>query len=868
MLRPRSPVHSGRVTSILVPRYRILPEHLPHGPGPTAPANPGRSSRPQLDIESTLLKILALEGERGYNDDAVAGGLDRFLEKWRGDLAQAIAVPPLRGGRYKALTGDQRREWTAAVTRLHAGSLPDDPSRTRQPRAPATPGKPARRGPRSSRGQKEPPAPVSLDMSLADARIATKPTLAKLARLDVHTLRDLLFLFPRRHIDYSNVTPIAELEVDREITVVARVRRSGVARIGPGPGATRATLTDSTGLLTVTWFRQSYLAKRFQPGTWMALSGRVQEFRGRPQMHNPEYEVLSADRNIEDLVHAGNLLAIYPSTEGLQQRTVRNAASKALDIGLPLLTEHLPAGTRRRHSLPGLASAVRDMHLPPDAAARDRARRRLAFDELFLMQVAILQRRAEWRGRRAGISIQPPGGALDRFLGSLDYRLTEDQSDALGTVLAEMARDVPMGRLLQGEVGSGKTIVAVAALLAAALTGHQGALMVPTEVLAEQHFLSVSSQLDAEPVPGSSDSVRQAVLPGFDERPVRIGLLIGSLSRRVKTRMHTILAAGEVDLVIGTHALLQEGVDIPRLALAVVDEQHRFGVEQRAALMGREPRPHLLGMSATPIPRSLALTLYGDLDLSTLKMLPEGRQPIRTAWMRTAEMRREAYRLVRDEVEAGRQAFVVCPLIDESEEVFARAAVTEYARLSAGEFSDLRVGLLHGRMKLDEKQSVMDAFRAGDLDVLVATPVIEVGIDIPNATAMLIESADRFGLSQLHQLRGRVGRGSHPSCCLLLSDRPSGDAKGRMSIVERTTDGFRLAEEDLRLRGPGDYVGRRQSGFAELRVASLSDTDLLAAARNEAARLVERDPALAAPGHTALAQEVARVMQGRPVEIS
>jgi len=329
-----------------------------------------------------------------------------------------------------------------------------------------------------------------------------------------------------------------------------------------------------------------------------------------------------------------------------------------------------------------------------------------------------------------------------------------------------------------------------------------------------------------------------------------------------------MLADGEVDLIIGTHALFQESVDIPRLVLAVVDEQHRFGVEQRAALMKKEPRPHLLGMSATPIPRSLALTLYGDLDLSTLKMLPEGRRPIRTVWMRTAEMRRKAYRLVRDQVEAGRQAFVVCPLIDESEEVFARAAVVEHARLSGGELSGLRVGLLHGRMKLGEKQEVMDAFRAGELDVLVATPVIEVGIDIPNATVMLIESADRFGLSQLHQLRGRVGRGPHPSSCLLLSDRPSGEAKARMSIVERTADGFDLAEEDLRLRGPGDYIGKRQSGFSELRVASFADTDLLAAARNEAARLLERDPALAAPGHAALALEIARVMQGRPVEIS
>jgi len=392
--------------------------------------------------------------------------------------------------------------------------------------------------------------------------------------------------------------------------------------------------------------------------------------------------------------------------------------------------------------------------------------------------------------------------------------------------------------------------------------------MVPTEVLAEQHFLSVCGQLGAVGVSGAPASVRQAVLPGIEGQPVRIGLLTGSLTGRVKARMHRMLAGGDIDFVIGTHALFQEDVDIPRLALSVVDEQHRFGVEQRAALMKKEPRPHLLGMSATPIPRSLALTLYGDLDLSTLKVLPAGRRAIDTRWMRSSGMRREAYQLVRDEAQKGRQAFVVCPLIDESEEVFARAATVEYERLSAGELTAVRVGLLHGRMKLSEKQDVMEAFRAGDLDVLVATPVIEVGIDIPNATVMLIESADRFGLSQLHQLRGRVGRGPNQSYCLLLSDRPSGDAKARLSIVERTADGFDLAEEDLRLRGPGDYIGKRQSGFAELKIASFADTDLLMAARTEASRLLEHDPALAAPDHAVLAAEVTRAMQGRPVEIS
>jgi ATP-dependent DNA helicase RecG len=718
-------------------------------------------------------------------------------------------------------------------------------------------------------GTREHPARLprlTLDSPLTDVRLLQRTPHAKFASLGIRALRDLIRHFPHRHVDYSTAKKIAELEEGMEATVIATVRSGEKLQIGAPPGAARVVLSDGTGLLTATWFRQSYLVDRFTPGTKLALSGRVYSFRGQAKLDSPEYEVLPSG-GVKELTHAGNLLPVYHSTEGLPQRTIRTAVRRALDIALPLLQDPVPAGITRRHGMPALARAVEDMHFPASARQRDEARRRLAFDELFLNQVAVIQRRAAWRGRGDGVPV--PGGSslVVPFLQAIEYELTADQKHALDTVLSEMAQDVPMGRLLQGEVGSGKTVVALAALLAAALARRQGALMAPTEVLAEQHFIAASRQLQASPVAGLPEVVRETGLPGLRSQ-VRIALLTGSLTARTKASVQSLVRRGGVQLVIGTHALLQEPVDLPGLALAVVDEQHRFGVEQRAALVSRRPRPHLLAMSATPIPRTLSLTVYGDLDLSTLKELPRGRQPIETRWARTVEDRVAAYELVRTEVAEGRQAFVVCPLIEPSEEMQARDAVTEFIRLQTDELAGLRVGLLHGRLSLAEKQGVMDRMRAGAIDVLVATPVIEVGVDVPNATVMLVESADRFGLAQLHQFRGRVGRGQHKSYCVLLSNDPGDEARERLSVVARVSDGFELAEEDLRIRGPGDYVGTRQSGWAELKVATLSDVELLTIARREAQDLLEADPHLDRAEHRLLAEEVLRVTAGRPAELS
>ena len=455
---------------------------------------------------------------------------------------------------------------------------------------------------------------------------------------------------------------------------------------------------------------------------------------------------------------------------------------------------------------------------------------------------------------------------LNAILSLLPFALTNAQSKALDEILGDMEKERPMSRLLQGDVGSGKTVVALAALLSTVSNDYQGAFMAPTEVLAQQHFNSISRLLEGLPRPENHETWFTFRLDPFP-RPISLGILIGSHSRKQKKETQDMMSKGGLDMVIGTHALLQQGVDLPGLGLAVVDEQHRFGVMQRAGLRQKGEAPHLLVMSATPIPRSLALTLYGDLDLSVLDELPPGRQAIQTRKV-PSDRRRDAYEFLRRQVSQGRQAFVVCPLIEESEALQTRAATTEFHRLSTEVFPELSLGLLHGRLPFREKQEVMAGFQRGELDILVSTPVIEVGIDNQNATVILIDGADRFGLAQLHQFRGRVGRGEHPSYCLLMSDFPSPEARERLEVMERMSDGFAVAEEDLRFRGPGDYFGTRQSGLPDLRMARLSDQDILALARQEASALLTEDPNLELPQHQALAEGLARFAGSSQEEIS
>lgn len=824
-----------------------------------------------------LLKILDLEQSRGYEDAAVLGGLDRylqvFLQKAResGEPSSASRICP-PGFRYSALNLEQRQEWAGQARRTLAGDPP--PAAVRQRPASPVPSRPT-----------PPPPGVSLDSPITAVKGIGQAVASKFARMGVRSIRDMLYLFPHRHLDYGRQRRVAELEVGTEQTLVASVWEARQVNLGGRMGA-EATVGDDTGTVRAVWFNQPYLARRFRTNMRLVLFGKVGVYKGKKVFESPEWEVLES----EGLPREGLLVPVYPLTEGLYPRPVRGLMKTVVAEWAPRLEDHLPHDVRRRCGLMTLSEAIRQAHFPDSAQSRTGARRRLAFDELFLIQIGVARRKLEWQETEASARLRTDDGLLDRFSSSLPFHFTPAQNRVLREILSDVSQARPMSRLLQGDVGSGKTVVATAALVMAAANGCQGALMAPTEILAEQHFSTITSllsrlggrgpeasggprtvpgALEAEGGPGGRRAGAAAKVAGEEDGavlefpavppyPFTMALLTGSLKAGRKRRIQKMAVEGDLHLAIGTHALIQKGVEFRKLGLAVVDEQHRFGVLQRSALREKGGNPHVLVMTATPIPRTLALTLYGDLDLSVIDEMPPGRVAIQTRWLEP-ERRQAAYDFVRRLVGEGRQAFIVCPLIEESENIEAKAAVAEYQRLSREVFPDLRLGLLHGRMSSADKESVMRSFKDRELDILVSTPVVEVGIDVPNAVVMLIEGADRFGLSQLHQFRGRVGRGEHKSYCLLLADSPSFEGRERLKIIERTRDGFRLAEEDLRLRGPGEFFGTQQSGLPDLRMARLSDVALLEMARNEAVRLLENDRQLRRPEHLLLAREAARV---------
>ena len=783
---------------------------------------------------SALAGILRLERSKGYPDKAVIGGLDRFLQIHIDELRPLIGEP----ARYSELSSERRAAWVDQ-TLSTIGSAPPEVPAARQRR-------PAAR--RRARPRTAPAEPLTLDAPASALRGVSGATQERLKRLGVLTVGDLVHLMPNRHHDYTNIRKVCDLEPGVDQTVHVKVRESSVTRHGPSRRSTQAVVGDGTGNVRVVWYNNPYMAQNLRPGTEVFISGRVGVFRHQLSFESPDYEV--GGKNAR-LLHTNRLVPVYPAVDGLYQRSIRRFVREALDRVVPSLEDPLPQDVRHRAGLLGLGNALSQAHFPDSTADVKAARHRLAFDELLAMQLATIRRKRQWQEEETGVPINTGSPVLARFLESLPFSLTGAQDKVLEEILEDIAFDRPMNRMLQGDVGSGKTVVAAAALLATAATGYQGVLMAPTEILAEQHYLSLSAML-IDAVGGNRAGNTLQIQPDLFDRPITIGLLVGSMSERLKRITRQRIADGEIDIVIGTHAVIQPGVGIPYLGLAVVDEQHRFGVMQRADLRDKGQRPHLLAMSATPIPRSLSLTLYGDLDMSTIDEMPPGRRRIRTRYLEP-DQRDAAYEMIRAQVKDGRQAFVVCPFIEESEAIQTRAATKEYERLSDDVFPDLRVGLIHGRLAYGEKEEVMEAFKDRELDVLVATPVIEVGIDIPNATVMLIDGADRFGLAQLHQLRGRVGRGEHQSHCLLLADDPGQEARDRLKIVERLTDGFKLADEDLRIRGPGEYMGRRQSGVPQFKVASIEDIDLIRATRLEAGRLLDADPELTRTEHALLA---------------
>ena len=826
----------------------------------------------------SLRNILHLEESRGYDNRAVVGGLDKFLQRWSPEMASHLTDPALvhqlTESSYSLMSTEQRRHWVGSwrtvLDSVRTGTE-ISPSEETPPVKP--PGRtypkpaPTKGAAAKTIKHRRPPAGLTVDSPVSRLRGVDSKTAGRLSRLGVQSVRDLLYLFPRRHVDYSTFAKIAELCPGQECSVAADVW--DVHEVGGGHQGqrkdTEAVLSDETGNIRVIWFGQRYLARTLKPNTRIAVSGKPEVFRGQLVLESPEYELLDQGQTP---IHTGRLVPVYPLTEGLTGRNLRRLTWQAIQEWLGGVDELLPEDLLDRTESMPLCEAIQQAHYPDGLGQWEAARRRLAFDELFTLQLAVLGRRQHQTQDVRGVAIGAQPGIVEGFLSSLPFQLTGAQRRCIQEITGDMERGTPpMNRLLQGEVGSGKTVVALAALLKVAGDGFQGAVMVPTEVLAEQHFQTVSRLLHGMARPVQSDHLVSVYLESIG-RPVSVGLLTGSTRQSWKRELTQMAANGTLDLLIGTHALIQSGVSLPRLALAVTDEQHRFGVLQRSALRQRgSESPHNLIMSATPIPRTLTLTLYGDLEISTIDELPTGRQEVSTRWL-PPERRQAAYGFIRKQVQEGRQAFVICPLVDESEVIEAKAATDEHERLSSEVFPDLKLGLLHGRMPSKDKDRVMRRFRDGDLDILVSTAVVEVGIDVGNATVMMIEGADRFGLAQLHQFRGRVGRGDHKSYCILMSDTPSQVAKERLSALEEIHDGFHLAEVDLELRGPGDFFGTRQSGLPNLRMAHLSDRQLLESARGEAAQVMEQDPELKAGKHSALAKQVARFLDAVSDEAS
>ena len=651
------------------------------------------------------------------------------------------------------------------------------------------------------------------------------------ARLGVHTAGDLLRHIPHRYVDASSVTPLASARVGDEVACAGIVITKAVTPTRKGLRIFSAVLRDASGALECVWPGQAFLDRSIAVGQTLLVSGPIRHYHGK-QMAPREYVILS-DAGTEAPLEPGRVLPVYPATEGLSHRAIRGLVDRHLDQALALVTDELPASVRQALRLPGLAEAYRLVHRPATQEEAEHGRRRLAFDELFDLQLTLSRARAlARRTRSGGIVFRSPADLIAALGSSLPWTLTRDQRTALNEIVGDMTSERRMHRLLMGDVGTGKTVVALFAMLLALENDHQAALMAPTELLAEQHARTVERLL----------------------QPLRIKpeVLLGKLTASSKSSARRRIRDGAARIVVGTHALVQESVEFRRLGLVVIDEQHRFGVEQRSALVGKGAAPDVLLLSATPIPRSLALTRYGDLDVSVLRERPPGRGSVRTA-LRTAAQRERVIDFMREQCEAGRQAYVVLPVIEESERADLRAATTMADEL-AQRWPGLTVGLVHGRLKTDERDRTMRAFREGEVHVLVATTVIEVGIDVPNATIMLIEHPERFGLAQLHQLRGRVGRGGNESFCILMTgDRPA----ERLRAFAATDDGFEIAELDLRERGMGDLIGARQSGGFELRQARLpDDEDLLAEARVQAERILAGDPALQRTANQALRARV------------
>jgi ATP-dependent DNA helicase RecG len=865
-----------------------------------------------------LGKILSEEERRGCDNTAVIGGLEQFVATWKENPDGVLELPavqktlellagydaqpvPTRRERLsealetlrQIFRKDNRKDATVSMSppygsdtappastpprtgndaHPHANSaLPGQPT-TQPSTQPSTDSVKAALQKAQAKAQNQSPA-LKLDTPVQKIPDVGRNVAAALKRLGLKTAEDMLYHFPHRHDDYSSQKRIADLTIGEVETVIGQISevRTFPTRRANSIGID-LRIEDETGVLKIVFFGSQWLKKQFPPGRKLVFSGKVTIRQGIRQMASPDWEPFSDD----ELIHTGRLVPVHPLTKGLHERNARKIIKQVVDCVAPQVAEYMPAAVLERANLLPLPMALAQMHFPDDQEMLNRARHRLAFDEFLLIQLGVLRRKMMWQSELGhAITLHPE--VNEDFLLHLPFQLTGAQRGAIEEIFADMQRAIPMARLLQGDVGSGKTVVAAATLVQAIANGLQGALMAPTEILAEQHYRGLQTILSkvrvprdnapdqAQEQPVDSEAMQRlaeikqllGMTPEDDMegQGIRIALLTGGLGKKERRRVLEGIHKGEVDLVVGTHALITESVQYHALGMVCIDEQHRFGVEQRERLKAKGFNPHMLVMTATPIPRTLTLTIYGELDTSVLDELPPGRQVIRTKWIRRSE-RHKAYKHIRKEIEQGRQAFVICPLVEESEKVDLPSAEEMYLQLQNDIFPDRPIGLIHGRMLPREKDHVMRSFRDHEFDVLVATAVVEVGIDVPNATTIMIDGAERFGLAQLHQFRGRVGRGQHQSYCILVSDMENEVTTQRLEAMENTNDGFALADIDLRLRGPGEFFGTRQSGTPDLKVARLADTRLLQRARGEAQKILEDDPSLEQPEHTLLRQKV------------
>lgn len=812
-----------------------------------------------------LKKFFKLERERRFDNRAIVGGLDKVVPAWKSEalanqlpdeLIQTI-IKYLQA--YPLKTAESREtiidSLTAAIDNPDAlSTLPNLDLLLNHEETPIHPENAPDNQMIDHEGEEQPT--VSAPSPARGARVQTQAAFNapltvihgigakyadKLARLNLHTLEDLLYLFPRRYDDYTQLKPINRLQYDEEVTVLGTIKAIQTRPIRGGKTQlTEAVITDGTGTLRISWFNQPWLTNTYRPGTQIAASGKLSMYLGKLVMNSPEMEELEKEH-----LHTSRIVPVYPLTEGVTHKWLRRTMHQTIAFWAQRVQDYLPDSVRKNMKMVDLGVAIQQIHFPDSQDTLDQARWRLAFDEIFLLQLGVMRQKRAWQSAEARV-FETDDDWLSQQIARLPYLLTGAQQRALQAIQHDLRSGRPMDRLLQGDVGSGKTIVAALGIAMITRHGAQAAIMAPTSILAEQHYRNLTSVLCA------GDEAHPPLL-----EPTQIRLLVGDTREAEKEEIRSGLVEGQIKLLIGTHALIEEPVQFQDLHLLVIDEQHRFGVAQRSALRAKGNNPHLLVMTATPIPRSLALTVYGDLDLTVMDEMPPGRQPVETHILHPLE-RERAYHLINNQVDCGQQAFIIYPMVEENENGDNLAAVEEHLRLQKEIFPNRRIGLMHGRLRPDEKDDVMAKFRNRDYDILISTSVVEVGVDVPNATVMLIEGANRFGLAQLHQFRGRVGRGGEKSYCLLIPDHEDAIENERLAVMAETSDGFVLAERDLEQRGPGEFLGTRQAGFSELKMANLTDVKLIEKARQQAQLLFEKDPDLTNPEHDLLLDKLNR----------